>query len=419
MNIGIIQFRWPPVMAYTVSIAEAFARKGHSVHYFVLTAPESENCADIAHISDLAVYKWYPPEHTFFLFCFRAVRKIAWLLTGKRGLWLALEQRVLYRWALKRCRAWLERNCPGLDVFIGIEKGGLLCASYLHDVKNIPYFYYSLELYTRDHPFFDFDAAVPLMQQYESAAHANSLGTIIQDPQRADALYADTGVSQDATPAVYFPVTFAVQGNSNLSIAGLRVREVCAAKKRLINFGNHRLKPEQLAAIARNLPHDYTLFMHNLTVADIKNMIAAFSLTKVELSEGMLDEAEIMAMIAQARIGLCWYDAGITNNRLTAFASEKLARYLFCGLPVIANAATNFCEFFSRYECGVAINTMEDVSAAINSIEISYEKYSSNAVRAFNEVYAFQPNFARLEAEVVSRVSRWKFYKAKNTLNSL
>ena len=51
------------------------------------------------------------------------------------------------------------------------------------------------------------------MQASEGVAHASSIGTIIQDPQRTAALYSYTGADQTATPAFYFPVTI-VPGNA-------------------------------------------------------------------------------------------------------------------------------------------------------------------------------------------------------------
>jgi hypothetical protein len=338
------------------------------------------------------------------LFFFKAIRKIIRLLLRNAELGQGIEQRVFYRLAFGAVLRWLQRTCLEFDVCIGIEKGGLLCAAHLQKTLGIPCFYYSLELYTKSHPVYD--AAVPLMQVLEGEAHAACLGTIIQEPQRAEALYADTGVAECVVPALYFPVTIS---GANTSKTFALAHKECGAhgsKRQLINFGNHRLRPEQLVTLARNLPEGYTLFMHNTNVSDLRKIVDGFSLSAVTLSEGSLDESQLMEMISRSRIGLCWYDAGITNDRLTAFASEKLTRYLSLGLPIIANAETNFFELCDRYECGIAVNGVEEIAAAIQRIENDYEYYSKNALQTFYAVYNFQVNFDRLEAEIVSLVKK-------------
>lgn len=138
MNIGIIQFRWPPLMPYTTAFAEAFARKGHNVHFFALLPPESNDFAVMSKHENLRVYRWYPAIYRPLLFLFKAARKVVRLLLRDKEWGMALEQRLFYRLAIARVKSWLPKVCPRLDVCIGIEKGGLLCAAHLYETRGIP-----------------------------------------------------------------------------------------------------------------------------------------------------------------------------------------------------------------------------------------------------------------------------------------
>jgi hypothetical protein len=388
-------------MAYTSAFAEALAQKGHQVFFFALASLESSDLSEISKHPNLVVYRWYPASlYRLLNFLFKVARKAVSILLQNKAVRLASGQKLLFRIALNQARIWLDRNCPKLDFCIGIEKGGLLCAAHLFETRGIPYYYYSLELYTRDYPSFDFDPAIPLMRVSEGPAHASSLGTIIQDKHRAAVLYDDTGVDPSEVPALYFPITIATA--SSLCLQSDRLVSTARSRKRLINFGNHRLKPDQIALIAKNLPDGYTFFIHNISVDELKKIVTSFSLEKVELSSDKLSEAELMYIISQGRIGLCWYDGSLLNNRLTAFSSEKLVRYLSLGLPIIANAETNFTDLFADYECGIAVNGPGDIPSAIQDIERRYEYYSKNSLRAFCDIYDFQKNFDRLELELVT-----------------
>jgi glycosyltransferase involved in cell wall biosynthesis len=137
----------------------------------------------------------------------------------------------------------------------------------------------------------------------------------------------------------------------------------------------------------------------------------------VVLSTALVPEEELQEIIASASVGVVFYGDEVANSRLTAFASEKLARYLQAGVPIIAFDMGNYRVLMDRFACGRLITAMEELPIAVDTIFADYERFSANALAAFNEIYSFDANFekvARFISENFSGRTRTATYSERD-----
>jgi hypothetical protein len=277
----------------------------------------------------------------------------------------------------------LRKIHKSFDCIIGVEKGGLICAQMLSKIHPAPYYYLSLELYTKDHPKIIQLSIYSTMRALEIAAHKKAAGTIIADESRKDHLYADGNIDH-RQPAFYLPITIPQDTTSYNTMSKKN-------PKVILNFGYNRLPADLFIKIAENLPEDYIFLIHHLDTKHTehyKAIIIKYSLERVKISNKSINtEEEIANLIADAFVGFCWYQAECANERLISFSSEKTARYLAAGIPIIANSATNFSQLFSQINCGIAISTQNEFTAALKLIAGDYQGYSQRAKQAFNKYY--------------------------------
>jgi hypothetical protein len=106
-----------------------------------------------------------------------------------------------------------------------------------------------------------------------------------------------------------------------------------------------------------------------------------------ELSTGPIPFDRVNDEIAGADIGLALYPHNEANSRISAFASEKVARYLQCGLPFIAFRSEDYAYLQAETGCCELVDSYAEVPAAVNRIMDNYESYQRGAVAAFNRFY--------------------------------
>ena len=98
-------------------------------------------------------------------------------------------------------------------------------------------------------------------------------------------------------------------------------------------------------------------------------------------------------LISSAHIGVAYYQGHNDNVRNIAFSSEKVARYLQAGVPLLVNDKGNFNDLFSKYSCGIAVHSVADFAGAIQKIDDNYAYYSAEAERAHSAIYDYPVNF--------------------------
>jgi glycosyltransferase involved in cell wall biosynthesis len=289
---------------------------------------------------------------------------------------------------------------------VGVEKEGLIWAGLVAEQLQIPFFYYNLELYIDDGDYWRVitgdkgdPVAFDCLRIGESMHHARAAGTIIQDPDRARVLFEHNGLDMAKATIFYVPVSVLGgpyrprSGYLHESLAIPRVQKI------ILYFGNiwERRYVLELTQAAQGFPDDWTLVMHGeAAVSTMEKIKGMDRRQKVILSQKMVPAERIQEIIASADVGLLFYSGETQNERLTAFASEKMALYMQCGVPFVGFDYPGFRRLADEDRCGVVVSRIEQLPEAIAVILRSHDPFRQNAHRAFGKHYCFADSFAKV-----------------------
>jgi len=150
----------------------------------------------------------------------------------------------------------------------------------------------------------------------------------------------------------------------------------------------------ELANIAQTFPERWTLVLHGWgsasLISDIRRCDAR---QKVALSLALVPGHELVELVASADVGLAFYSAALQNDRLSAFASEKVATYLQCGVPFVAFDYPGYRYLADKDRCGVVIQDLSELPQAISTILTAHEAFRHGAHKAFTRHYDYARNF--------------------------
>jgi glycosyltransferase involved in cell wall biosynthesis len=278
---------------------------------------------------------------------------------------------------------------------IGVECEGLIWAHAVAASQGLPCVYYSLELYTSDSPLFS-GRRFRRLKRLERRAHAACAATIIQDPDRARVLFADTGAPPHTVHFVPVSVTGAPRRQKTTD---LHDRLGLPLRTRIVLFTGelHQLRdPIALVRAVQRLPEDWVLVLHGEAYGDaalVDRIRRHDTGGRVRLSTTLVPPDRLGDLIASADIGLVLYSDRTINEALTGRASEKAARFAQAGLPMIALECSSFPEVFRTYGCGRAIARVDDLPEAVTGIAVAYDTYRHGAFRAYDGTYEFSRHF--------------------------
>lgn len=317
------------------------------------------------------------------------------------------EDNLLPDWILLKAQELMEGN--NYSYLIGIEKKGLIWAGLIGEQLGIPYVYYSLELYTRDHPVSKQSRHAIEIKLAEEGYHRKSFATIVQDPERAQVLLKDNGIK--SCRLFYVPVSLLGGPYRNRSlllqerfgfhrdqIVILQLGQICEERSSI-----------ELAKVAQGFPKNWVLVLHGYGPdSDIRKIQEIDVHGRVFLSLDMVPSDQIQDLVASAHIGLVFYSPFTMNDFLTAFSSEKIALYLQCGAPIIAFDYPGYKRLIDQHRCGVVIKTLQEFPGAIKQILSSYGDFKSQSYECFMNFYDFSKNFQKVIDGIDSEISYFK-----------
>jgi glycosyltransferase involved in cell wall biosynthesis len=278
--------------------------------------------------------------------------------------------------------------------FIGIEQRGLIFAGWLGKKLGIPVIYHSLELYVSDDPYANSHPAYWAVKKLERKYHRTAAATIIQDPERAQVLLADNHVQE--TKLFFVPVGIKGEIITTRKTYFHEKFKLPSEQKIALHLGSihpHRLSPEIIAA-AENIPDGWTVVMHGVLHDKMRSLV---SLTdkqlRLAISSDLVELDELTMLAASANIGLVFYIGDTANTYLIGQSSEKMARYLQCGIPVITNDFPSLKRIVESYNCGVCVVDPAGIPAAIAQISEQYARYREAAFRCYNEKYELSRHY--------------------------
>jgi glycosyltransferase involved in cell wall biosynthesis len=383
-RIGIFQYEWP-VKVYTVDLVSKLAESGFQTDLYLYEC-------NTTFVSPEVLVR-YPNVRVIEL-----RRNLAQKIIGRV---IRISRKALnlpYR---------IPKRMPGLvscilkrvgsynyDHLIGIEKNGLIWAGMLSEKLNIPFLYYSLELFIDGHPEVASYSNSDEIRQEEKKYHSRATGTIIQDKLRAKVLFESNGVQEKN--AIYIPV----------SIIGKKIEEkghflherlgIAYSKKIILYIGQVRKKRgvNELLKCVDQLDEDFVMVFHGPFLPDIsiENTYGG----RVYFSKEMVSNEDIPKIVSSAYIGIAFYGDANINDKLTAFSSEKIAYYMQSGIPIIAHRNESYELLMKQQHCGELIEHIDQLPAAVRKMDADYAIYRKNAFAAFEKYYSFEVNMRGL-----------------------
>jgi hypothetical protein len=245
--------------------------------------------------------------------------------------------------------------------------------------------HYSLEVEKTTDPGIRPNSCIYGLIQKETYLLKKVRGLIIQDKQRADALL-EPKLCKNDLQLIYFPVSIPgcfVEKRSDYLHNTLNIP---AEKKIILYFGAiyEERKVEELTKACEQFASDkFMLVLHG--AGEFSHLVT--NSEKARPSNRLVDYSDIQKIISSATIGIAFYDNSWPNTRLTAFSSEKIARYLQAGVPFVALENDNYLKLKNEFNCCELINNFDELESAVNRIMERYDDYVGNCKLAYQKYY--------------------------------
>ncbi|MCE0497073.1 MAG: hypothetical protein LV481_03915 [Methylacidiphilales bacterium] len=412
-RIAILNANWR-VQSSICYMASCLEKEGYYVDIFLYAADESF-CDDL--LKDSVMIKIHrlggatPIDSGMSYEQCNATTKKVWHLArmflpawSRRGILDALKYLLIKLFpksglvprAMQRKVIAMARQNP-YSALIGVEKGGLFWAGEVAKQTNIPLVYYSLELFTRSHAATKFDARFRRLKPLEERNHRKCALTIVQDVERGAILLSDNRVRRPMRMA-YLPVSIAGGVSSDKS-QWLQNELGLAPETVIILYFGHIWESRfcgKLAEAAQLFPENWRLVFHGRGIPlEITKIRQIDRLKKTRMSLRLVPDREREAVVRSAHVGLAFYDNNSLNDKLTGFASEKIAMYFKCGIPLISFRYPSY-EHIEYEKAGVLVDHIEEISAAVEKILSDYDSYAQGAYACYKKHYCFETNFSRV-----------------------
>ena len=386
-----MQYEWP-LQSHTLNFVKSLAGHGHTVDLFICRCS-----TELVNIQELLIVRNV-----------RVIR-IGDSLDSSQG--LSCRVRSLFRELMKFSVGRLFFSTLLLpllpvtlrysretryDFSIGVEKSGLIWASLLYRMTGVPFFYFSLELYDEQHPYFRGWPGFSAWRRDEITAHKLAKATIIQDRHRGEHL--DRSNSTENTPKIYFPISTTgapiVQKRDYL-----RKQYGISNDKRILLYLGLIDESRGCLDVARTFGSTseiFALVFHGYGDKRFVEKIRGVSGGSLNVSLDLVPEEELPYLVSSADIGLALYRRDCANDLLTACSSEKVALYCRAGIPFIAFTSDSYLDLKAKFDCCELIDHVEELESAAENIIKKYEYYRENAYRAFISVYQYEYNVVKV-----------------------
>jgi len=301
----------------------------------------------------------------------------------------------VWRWQyLAHWMPYLVRQChrQRYGCMVGLDPWGLVLASIPARLRRIPLVYFSLELLLRDRISSPYHQVLKWAERFSNRFSAF---TIIQDADRARLLVRENRIS--LSKVVYLPNAPSGEANAIKTRVLRKTLGIDKGRWIILHAGSVDCwtKSLELARAARTWPNNLAMVFH--VPLPLKTKYQQTFLTQIDgkhtyLSQGPLSLDRLIKMGRSADIGVALYPGSEQDQNMftMGLSSGKIAHYLRCGLPVVATGLPSLRKFIEKYQCGVCIDRVEEVSSAITTVIKNYKEFSKGAIDCF--VNEFQLN---------------------------
>jgi hypothetical protein len=280
--------------------------------------------------------------------------------------------------------------------FIGMDTYGIILAGMVAEKTKTPLFYYSLELRYSTSPLYRNDPFFASLKELERKYHEMCQGTLIQSKERAAILFADNGLTEKNIWML--PVSIGeppvIQRSQTLYLQHHLPDSQCLLLQ--LGFIGDRSLSLEIAEAASDFPQNWSIIF-NGPMQTKKNFYQRmlelqkkYPQKRLCISEDLTNLGTLSQLVASAHIGIVAYVPSDLNEVHVLYASEKMARYLHCGLPIIGLNVPGLRELTEKYRFGVVIDDVSQMKPAVNYLLTHYEEYRVGAFKFFTEQFSFE-----------------------------
>jgi hypothetical protein len=407
-RIAILNAHWS-VHSSVGYLASQLASEGYAVDVYLYSSDEKLSGDLLKESTMVKVYRCDPPSRSYSEpFSDEKKTKYGSLQSGKRILPDNLQRRLglIKRSILSKIRPAYEiipesivrrvvrmsRQNPYFAM-IGVEKGGLAWAGLVASLTKSSLIYYSLELYTRNHPFVRRSGWRRRLKTLEEKYHRNCKLTIVQDKHRGRVLLSDNNVTPPMDLA-YLPVSLS---GSKCEFESQWLQEelgLAADKVIILSYGmfNRQRRCVDLARVSQSFPENWRLVFHGYGAPEtMEEMKVVDAKNRVSFSLRLVPTDQRQQVVGSAQIGLAIYNDMPINDRLTGLSSEKIAMYFKCGLPLIAFRHESY-EHIESDRSGILVDELDEIPNAIEEILKDFDRFVQRAYAAYSKYYCFENN---------------------------
>lgn len=253
-------------------------------------------------------------------------------------------------------------------ILIFFEKPSLVFFNSFNFLQPIKRCYWSLELYL--------DTTLGVFEHIPNLKNHRKLEKlyldkmdllIIQDRFRADAFCGSNVLNR-----FYWPVTIAEKRV---------VKQTTNFISTLVYIGVIRPERKLDSLINWATQYDYSLTLNGVISQSYKSKIIDIN-PKIRFS--FFESFENIEI--HGKIGVVWYDETDINDRLTGSSSEKIANYLYHGIPIITNINDESYYHLFESKAGFYVNG-NNFKMIIDEILVNYDYYKNLAKLQFDITY--------------------------------
>lgn len=300
---------------------------------------------------------------------------------------------IFYSWKMASIIVFFEKLLlykRQYDLIIGVDRYGLIEASMLHRLYNIPYIFISFEI------IFEVETS-SLYKSLERKASQDVALWLVQDNVRAEQLQHENKLPQ--IKKYLLPLASTGLGCFKKE----RLRDslgISAEKKVAIVIGSIAKwsMTRQILESVVDWPEDWVIIIHERygrTNECLKNNSKHYGIhKKIFISNSAASMVDDMGYIlAGVSVGIAFYKADFSshytgNNILyLGMASGKIATYLRYGVPVILNEIGVYSQEAKLYKFGYVVQKPSQIKDIL--VEASRDEYRNNAITYFSKKLDF------------------------------
>lgn len=271
---------------------------------------------------------------------------------------------------------------------LGVEPQGLVMASVLGDRFDVPVLYHSLEMYSvqRDENATVFERTLDAL---EKVLHRRAAATLIPEDKIPTLFQSNEVIGHTA---FHLPVGLIGPPVTKRTRFFHDMFGFADTDRILLQFGQAK-RSEEIAAAAARLPDHWQLVMHGFfNDEDCRRIRQADTAGRVSFSRDLVKLNDLPRLMTAADVGLVFYPDHV-HYHFCGRSSEKMAKHMQCGTPVITVDFPSFQRVLDEYACGVCVQSPADIPQALDVIDQNYEQFRNGAWRAYTEQYELSRHF--------------------------